>query len=228
MTTTFQLPAPAGELEVMAEMPDAVNTEITMVICHPHPLFGGTMHNKVVTTLAKVANELAIPSVRFNFRGVGKSTGQYDDGVGEIDDLQTIIEWVNKTRPHTRLWLAGFSFGSYIAAEVATTGIAERLISIAPPATRWHFQEITKMPCPWLVVQGDADEVVEPAAVFDWFATKHPQVDMIRMENASHFFHGRLIELREILINKLQPFCSPPPRSGGGVGGAGAVRNSEK
>lgn len=203
-TTTFQLPAPAGELEVILEVPTTEAADITMIICHPHPLFGGTMHNKVVTTLAKVASELTIASVRFNFRGVGKSTGQYDDGVGEIDDLQTIIAWVKQTRPDTRLWLAGFSFGSYISAEVATTGIAERLISIAPPATRWHFQEIKTMPCPWLVIQGDADEVVEPSAVFAWFAEEHPQAEMIRMENASHFFHGRLIELREILISKLK------------------------
>ncbi|MFN7097295.1 MAG: alpha/beta hydrolase [Gammaproteobacteria bacterium] len=203
-TTTFQLAAPAGELEVLTETPANLSNNLTMIICHPHPLFGGTMHNKVVTTLAKVANELDIPSVRFNFRGVGKSTGQYDDGVGEIDDLQTIIAWVKQTRADTRLWLAGFSFGSYVAAEVATTGIAERLISVAPPATRWHFQEIKTMPCPWLVVQGDADEVVEPEAVFAWFAAQHPQAEMIRMHNASHFFHGRLIELREILVNKLK------------------------
>lgn len=205
MITTFQLPGPAGELEVMSEIPDVPVRDLVMLICHPHPLFGGTMHNKVVTTLAKVASELSIPSVRFNFRGVGKSTGQYDDGVGEIDDLQAIIHWVNQQYPNSRLWLSGFSFGSYISAEVATTGIAERLISIAPPATRWHFKEITSMPCPWLVVQGDADEVVEPEAVFAWFAQNHPQAEMICMPQASHFFHGRLIELRELLINKLQP-----------------------
>lgn len=205
-TSILQLPAPAGELELTVEIPQTIQSNIIAILCHPHPLFGGTMNNKVVTTLAKVFHELQLPNVRFNFRGVGNSTGEHDNGVGEIEDLKTVIQWVKQAQPDSRIWLAGFSFGSYVAAAVAAQGGIERLISIAPPATRWHFQDITQMPCPWLVVQGDKDEVIDADEVFTWFASSHPQAEVICMHDASHFFHGRLIELRALLIEKLTPF----------------------
>ncbi len=203
--TTFQLPGPAGELEVMTETSAEDSKNIVAIICHPHPLFGGTMSNKVVSTLARTLKEMHIPTVRFNFRGVGKSTGQHDEGIGEIDDLLTVIAWVKAVKPDCALWLAGFSFGSSIAAKVAATGVAERLISIAPPVMRWGFDKIRIMPCPWLVVQGDHDEVVPAEEVFTWFAQYHPEAQVICMKGASHFFHGRLVELRELLLKALTP-----------------------
>lgn len=203
LTKRLQIPAPAGELELLTQFPEhEINT--IMIICHPHPLFGGSMQNKVVTTLAKVCEELAIASIRFNFRGVGKSTGVHDEGVGEIEDLKTVIAWALSIYPKAHIWLAGFSFGAYISAAVAATGVGEQLISIAPPTMRWGFQKLTDMPCPWLVVQGDKDEVVEAEEVFSWFAAHHPQATVIRMNDASHFFHGRLLELRELVFNYLK------------------------
>lgn len=198
---TFLLPGPAGELEVMTEAPDAINQDIVAIICHPHPLFGGTMKNKVVSTLARTCKELAIPTVRFNFRGVGQSTGTFDEGVGEVDDLLAVLAWVKTVKPQAKVWLAGFSFGACISAKVAarTPAIAQ-LISIAPPVMRWEFEKIHTMTCPWLVVQGDADEVVPATEVFAWFAQYHPAATVIDMPGASHFFHGRLIELREQLL----------------------------
>jgi alpha/beta superfamily hydrolase len=200
---TFQLPSPAGELEVVTEMPADVSSNVVAIICHPHPLFGGTLSNKVVSTLARTFKEMQIPTVRFNFRGVGKSTGQHDEGIGEIDDLLAVISWVKQVRPNSVFWLAGFSFGSCIAAKVAVTGVAERLISIAPPVMRWGFDQITVMPCPWIVIQGDKDEVVAADEVFAWFSRYHPQAQVIAMEGAGHFFHGRLVELRETLLKAL-------------------------
>ncbi|NNM58482.1 MAG: alpha/beta fold hydrolase [Legionellales bacterium] len=205
-TTAFQLPSPVGELEVVVEIPltsSAKTTQLTAIVCHPHPLHGGTMNNKVVSTMMKALLELGIPAVRFNFRGIGKSTGIYGEGVGEIQDLETVIDWVKQTRPGTTLWLGGFSFGTYISAAIAARGDVARLISIAPPIMHMNFQSIAKMPCPWLVIQGDADEVFDAEEVFTWFAEKHPEADVVRMKAASHFFHGRLVELRENLISKL-------------------------
>ncbi len=201
--TTFQLPGPAGELEVMVEPIPQTNTTIVAILCHPHPLFGGTMTNKVVSTLARTCKDMSIPSVRFNFRGVGKSTGEFDEGRGELDDLFAVIEWVKQVKPQAKIWLAGFSFGSLVAAKAATQGVATQLISIAPPVMRWGFDTISTMPCPWLVVQGDQDEIVPADEVFEWFATAHPEAQVICMHGAGHFFHGQLIALREILIKSL-------------------------
>lgn len=220
-TTAFQLPSPAGELEVVVEIPkdnkaaDSKTEEegfskldlppgVTAIICHPHPLHGGTMNNKVVSTLIKSFLELNIPAIRFNFRGIGKSSGSYGEGVGEIEDLETVITWVKQTRPTTTLWLGGFSFGTYISAAVAARGGIERLVSIAPPVMHMKFQSLDKMPCPWLVIQGDADEVFNAEEVFTWFAAHHREAEVLRMKDASHFFHGRLVELREILVEKLR------------------------
>jgi hypothetical protein len=188
----------------MTETPDGASTDIVTIICHPHPLFGGTMKNKVVSTLARTFKELHIPTVRFNFRGAGHSSGTFDEGAGEVDDLLAILAWVKAVKPTATIWLAGFSFGSCITAKVAASypGIAQ-LISIAPPVMRWGFDQIHTMSCPWLVVQGDADEVVPAGEVFAWFAQYHPTAKVINMHGVSHFFHGRLIELREQLLGML-------------------------
>lgn len=206
MTTVFQIQGPAGTLELaLEEITEAIVTHV-MVICHPHPLFGGTMSNKVVTTLSKVASALHMPSIRFNFRGVGASTGEHDDGRGEVDDLRAVLAWTKDKWPLAKIILAGFSFGSYVAAAVAQTGEAILLISIAPPVMRWGFENINVMPCPWLVVQGDADEVVDAQAVFEWFKRYHPEAQVICFEKTTHFFHGQVLRLRETLLEKIPPY----------------------
>ena len=116
----FILRGPTGNLECVADVPDpAEERPATIVICHPHPLHGGTMHNKVVTILERSMRELGLRTVRFNFRGVGESEGSHDDGYGETDDLFAVTEWVRHTRPDDDLWLGGFSFGSYISQRAA-------------------------------------------------------------------------------------------------------------
>jgi alpha/beta superfamily hydrolase len=195
--SSFALPGPAGKLEVAIEIADRASARAgTVVICHPHPLQGGTMHNKVVTMAGRALRETGLDTVRFNFRGVGESTGSYDEGHGESDDLEAVVAWVRRLRPHEELWLAGFSFGSYIALKNAVRLRADALISIAPPVGRWDFADIAIPTCPWLIVQGEEDEVVDPAGVFAWVESLEVEPTLVRMPETSHFFHRRLMDLR--------------------------------
>ena len=200
------LPGPVGQLEVITSFPKIPRTpEIVAVICHPHPLFGGTMHNKVVYTLARCFSNMNLPTVRFNFRGVGISEGKYDAGNGECDDLVAILTWLKMSCPESGIWLAGFSFGAYIAARVAKFWPTKQLISVAPPIENFPFKTLPPFACPWIVIQGDEDEVVSPTAVFSWLDSLTPSPTVIKIHGASHFFHGKLIELRDRLttiVNK--------------------------
>lgn len=192
----LNLPGPAGLLESLVDLPEQDARRGTAVICHPHPLHGGTMHNKVVTMLSRSLVELGLATVRFNFRGVGASAGSYDDGNGETDDLRAVVDWARRERPDDALWLAGFSFGSYVALRAAASLAPQQLIQIAPPVGRWAFETIILPDCPWLIVQGEADEVVDPAAVFAWAANLPKNAQLVRMAETSHFFHRRLMDLR--------------------------------
>ncbi len=201
----FVIAGPAGQLEIKLLETDAPLRGLA-VMCHPHPLHGGTMENKVVYTVQRAMVDLGFHCARFNFRGVGESQGVFDHGNGEADDLNAVTAWLKARFPQqTRLWLAGFSFGSYVAARSANVLQAEQLISIAPPVQRFDFSTMDMPRCPWLVVMGDADEVVAPQAVFDWLDQLSPPPRQIRMAGAGHFFHGRLVELRDQLTQALTP-----------------------
>ncbi len=198
----FQLPGPVGQLECISDVPDNFSdTTITAVLCHPHSQHGGTMHNKVVTIMGRSLRELGVATVRFNFRGVGDSGGEYDDGFGETDDLLTVVDWVRRVRPNDALWLGGFSFGSYVALRAAQRLSLSQLILIAPPVAAYEFSQLEAPQCPWLVIQGDEDEVVSPTAVFDWAREISPPPRLEVMEQASHFFHRRLMDLRGLIKN---------------------------
>ncbi len=198
------LPGPMGQLEVMTSSPDTYRNPPTIaVICHPHPLFGGTMHNKVIYTLARCFNSIGLASVRFNFRGVGLSQGEYNNGIGETDDLLTVLTWLKESCPESAIWLAGFSFGAYVAARAAKVWPAKLLICIAPPIENFPFKELPPFPCPWILVQGDEDEVVSPTAVFSWVNSLVHPPEVIKIHGATHFFHGQLIELRDRLTTTL-------------------------
>ena len=199
----FLIQGPVGQLEVMITSPKKIERSMTGIICHPHPLHGGTINNKVVTTLAKALDELGLKAVRFNFRGVGKSRGRYDNGVGETEDLKSVLRWVKHSWPQDEIWLAGFSFGAYIAAKVANGQKIARLIGIAPPVFYEDFASLTQMTAPWLIIQGDQDEVVPFEQVKAFIKQISFPVEFVVMSDASHFFHGRLIELRELLIRHL-------------------------
>jgi alpha/beta superfamily hydrolase len=203
VTSRFFITGSIGQIEVATTTPNTTSKKQVMVICHPHPLYLGTMDNKVITTLMRTFNEIDFYTVRFNFRGVGKSEGHYAEGIGETDDLLAVLDWVKKTLPDCELWLAGFSFGAYIAYRAATITLykdqLKQLICVAPPASYPEFKDLPPPTMPWLVVQGEADEVIDAEMVFAWVASFEPPPQLIRMPQTSHFFHGKLVELKELL-----------------------------
>ncbi len=203
------LAGPAGPLEVAVDLPDAdvAPQPVVAVFCHPLSTEGGSMHNKVVTMAARALRDLGITVVRFNFRSVGQSAGSFDNGQGEQQDLRAVVDWVRAQRPGHALWLGGFSFGAYVALRAAQAVQPAALISIAPPAGRrsWDFGDL-QPPARWLVIQGEADEVVDPQAVYDWLATLQQPPQLVRMPDTSHFFHRKLIDLRGVLQHEVRPW----------------------
>jgi len=198
-----QIAGPAGVLEARIEDPVLTGAprRAVGVVCHPHPLHGGTMQNKVVHTAARALQEAGAATVRFNFRGVGASAGRYDNGIGELADALAVIEWTREHFACDTLWLAGFSFGAATALQAAAQGARpSRLVTIAPPVGRIITQPVPRPECPWLIVQGDMDELIELAAVRAWAAgfAPEPQLDVIA--GAEHFFHGKLAQLREAIL----------------------------
>ncbi|WP_242111799.1 alpha/beta hydrolase [Luteimonas aquatica] len=206
-SATLTLPGPAGVLEVAVDWPeaDATRQPLVAIVCHPLPTEGGTMHNKVVTMVARALRELGLVTVRFNFRGTGHSEGAFDQGAGEAEDLRAVAAWVREQRPDDALWLAGFSFGAYVALRMANALQPGVLITVAPPAGRWDFAEIVLPTMPWLVVQGEEDEIVDPQAVYDWLERSKAGAELVRMPDTGHFFHRKLIDLRGVIKNSLRP-----------------------
>jgi len=202
----FFIRGPAGKLECVTDVPDPAGVRpATMVICHPHPQHGGTMHNKVVTILERSMRELGLRTVRFNFRGAGESEGEHDEGYGETDDLFAVIEWVRNSRSDDELWLGGFSFGSFICLRAAQNLKLGQLITIAPPVVRFEFSQLQYPDCPWLVIQGDEDDVVNFDDVASWIDKFNPPPEFLVMEQTGHFFHRRLMDLRGLLKNGVRP-----------------------
>jgi alpha/beta superfamily hydrolase len=209
--STFLLPGPAGALELSVDLPEAADARTGYaIVCHPHPLEGGTMHNKVVTMAARSLRELGLTTVRFNFRGVGASEGAYDNGRGETLDLLAVAQWAQQARPEQPLWLAGFSFGAWIALLGARDLPVAQVISIAPPAGRWDFSAVLPPACPWLVIQGEADDIVVPQAVYDWLGKLDANPTLVKMPDTGHFFHRRLMDLRGAIKNGVRRNLPPP------------------
>ena len=191
----------AGEIEALITRPQTVSESTpVVVISHPHPLYGGSMTNKVVYILEKSFSELGAITVRFNFRGVGQSAGDYDHGRGEAEDLQAIVKELKRWRPQSPIWLAGFSFGAYVTARAQGAIQAEKLLLVAPPVSLYDFDELAEITVPWIVIQGGQDEVIEAAAVKNWVAQRENQPRFIWMEDAGHFFHGKLNEVKASLL----------------------------
>jgi alpha/beta superfamily hydrolase len=206
------LAGPAGDIEARIETPanagagdlgpgGAGKVAAFGVVCHPHPLFGGTLDNKVVYTLARSFHDLGMPTIRFNFRGVGKSVGSFADGLGETDDTLAVIAAGREKWPGAAVWLAGFSFGGAVAIRAAATAQPARLVAVAPAIKRVSLDGVPVPACPWLIVQGDADELVNAREVVDWAnppgapLANPPQIALL--PGVEHFFHGKLNELRE-------------------------------
>jgi hypothetical protein len=200
------LAGPAGGLETLVETPvtdagsDSSAVSTFAVICHPHPLFGGTLDNKVVHTLARAFNQLGAPAIRFNFRGVGTSAGTYDDGRGELKDALAVIAYGRQRWLGAALWLGGFSFGGSVAVWAAGEAAPARFVAVAPGITKIGVTGAAPPACPWLIVQGDADDVVPPDVVLAWTRTLMPAPEVAVLAGAGHFFHGRINDLRETVV----------------------------
>jgi len=197
-------PGPVGEIEAVLQIPDNYDRKKIAVVCHPHPLQGGNMNNKVVTTVAKTCNDLGIAALRFDYRGVGDSDGVYGDVVGECEDAVAVTTSLYRQFSDAELFMTGFSFGSYVAAYTATQFKTSSLISIAPPVERMPFTELRGIDCPWLVIQGEADEVVTPDAVYEWFDQLEADKELVKFPDTGHFFHGKLIMLQDTLEPRLK------------------------
>ena len=185
---------PAGPLEVVCNVPDAPLAGIAL-IAHPHPLQGGTLDNKVVQTLARTFFSLGYAAVRFNFRGVGGSAGEFADGIGETDDALMVLAHA-KARFGAALpvVLAGFSFGSFVQTRVAKAMDAQRLVLIGPAVRRFAVEEV---PADTIVVHGETDDVVPLADVLAW--ARPLELPIIVFPGCGHFFHGRLPQLSRVI-----------------------------
>jgi uncharacterized protein len=202
------LEGPAGDLEALIETPQA-DGQIAApaafgVVLHPHPLYGGTMDNKVVWTLARAFQERGVPTIRFNFRGVGASAGSHDEGRGETADALAVIAFGRERWPHAELWLAGFSFGGAVAVRVAGEARPARLVLVAPGINKTDVSDAAPPACPWLIVQGEADEVVPADVVTGWARRLSPAPELSVLPGTGHFFHGRINELRDTVLGFME------------------------
>lgn len=193
---------PAGQLEMIVNEATK-ESNIWGIVCHPHPLFGGTMHNKVVTTLAKMFQGMGANTVRFNYRGVMKSEGAFANGEGELEDLLAVVKWVRELSPRQEIWLAGFSFGGYISVKAAPLVDAKKLVTIAPPVENFPMADLAPVTCRWVLAQGEKDDVVSSSAVLAWAESRDPKPVILRFPEAGHFFHGALTELRTRVAEEL-------------------------
>ncbi len=192
----IKIPGSTHELEAIFIMPEQPAKKVVGIICHPNPKQGGTMHNKVVTTLAKAYELFNLPTVRFNF---------YQEGQTAEADLQAVIAWVQNTLPDFQIDLLGFSFGSFIAAQAANQLASTRvLVSIAPPIAWYPFQTFTHIACPWWMIHGDQDEVVSVEPVLTFAKEPPAPLTLEILPGVGHFFHGQLLVLRQRLMNWLE------------------------
>lgn len=192
----------AGAIEMALDLP-AEPSKGVVVIAHPHPLFGGTLDNKVVQTLARAFTQCGWTAVRFNFRGVGGSAGTHDDGGGELDDLLAVVR---HAAPTGRLALAGFSFGAFVTSNAFATLHAEReldaLVLVGVAASRFSVAPIpAEAHVKTLVLHGEQDDTVPLTAVLDWARPQILPVTVI--PGVGHFFHGQLPLLKSLVVRHL-------------------------
>ncbi|BAN34007.1 alpha/beta hydrolase [Sulfuricella denitrificans skB26] len=191
----FFIDGPSGQLEAAITLPSGECRGIALV-AHPHPLHGGTMDNKVVTTLARTFSRLGLAVFRLNFRGVGQSAGEFDHGIGETDDMLALADHARREQGNLPITLAGFSFGGYVQTRMLERIEVHRLILVAPAVKRF---EVGAVPTDTLVIHGEQDEVVPLTDVLDWARPQNLPLTVV--PGAGHFFHGQLTLLARIVNN---------------------------
>ena len=193
---------PAGRIEALLSAPKVPASPAGFaVVCHPHPLMGGAMSNKVAYTLASTAQKAGLYALRFNFRGVGRSEGLHDEGRGETDDVLFLVEWMRQRLPGARLVLMGFSFGAFVSVKAAARAQPYLQVSIAPPFSKYFNEPLPPRPdCPWLVVHGRDDEVVDYASTVEVLNGFEPPPQLVSADGVGHFFHARLGDIQNAVL----------------------------
>jgi alpha/beta superfamily hydrolase len=202
-----EIPGPAGPLEVLIDLP-AGDPRVAVVFAHPLPTEGGTMHTKVVFQAAKALTRIGCAVLRFNFRGVGRSVGAWDEGRGEKDDYKAALDYFADRYPGAELWAAGFSFGSYIAL---TSGAEDErvcaLIGIAPPVDRYDYGVVKRSTKPKFLVHGERDELIPLRAVREFYAQLQEPKELVVIDRANHLFDGQASEVGDALADLLEDFA---------------------
>ncbi|SED91454.1 alpha/beta hydrolase [Pseudomonas coleopterorum] len=202
--TAVFIDGPQGPLEALYL--DTADATGIALICHPNPVQGGTMLNKVVSTLQRTARDAGMLTLRFNYRGVGASAGSHDMGSGEVDDAWAVARWLRAKHPELPLTILGFSFGGFVAATLAGRLEAEgeavqQLFMVAPAVMR--ITERLPQQATLTVIQPDADEVVDPQLVYDWSDELERPHELLKVAECGHFFHGKLTDLKDLLLPRL-------------------------
>jgi uncharacterized protein len=206
-TVESLIPGPAGRIEALWSAPaQPLAAPAVAIVCHPHPLYGGAMSNKVAYMLATTAQKAGLHALRFNFRGVGRSEGVHDRGRGETEDVIFLAGWLRERLPQARLALMGFSFGAWVSVRAAQSLQLRLQVSIAPPFGKYVGDEAVppRPDCPWLVVHSRDDEVVDYAQTRAVLDAYQPPPELVTLDGAGHFFHGRLTELGAIVLPFVQ------------------------
>lgn len=205
------IPGPAGRLEALVDNPAARCTtggaeagdpsrppRAAIVLGHPHPLYGGTMHTKVLFQAAKAFCRLGVAVLRFNFRGVGTSEGTFDNGLGEVEDYWAAMEFMAQRYPGVELWAGGVSFGAWVAMSAgANDGRVTRLIGLAPPVSLYDFSGVAQSRQAKFFINGELDEVCPVKALREFYATAEEPKELVVIEGANHLFDGHVDEVAE-------------------------------
>ncbi|WP_416771841.1 alpha/beta hydrolase [Pseudomonas sp. RHF3.3-3] len=204
--TAFFIDGPVGQLEALYL--DNPEPRGLALICHPNPVQGGTMLNKVVSTLQRTARDAGLITLRFNYRGVGASAGSHDMGSGEVDDAEAAAQWLLAKHPDLPLTLFGFSFGGFVAATLggrleARGQSLRHLFMVAAAVMRLRAGDRLPVGCPLTLIQPEADEVIDPQVVYDWSAALDRPHELLKVAECGHFFHGKLTDLKDLLLPRL-------------------------
>ena len=201
-----EIPGAVGPLECLIDHPKTT-PRAAVVFAHPLPIEGGTMHTKVVYQSAKALSDIGCVVLRFNFRGVGRSAGAWDEGRGEIDDYRAALDYMAGEPPGVEIWSAGFSFGSYIAATVgAKDDRVCAVIAIAPPVHKYDFAALKSSPKPKFVVHGESDELISMKLVREFYAQLQEPKELVEIDRANHLFDGQATEVGDALEGLLEDF----------------------
>lgn len=204
--TPVFIAGPSGQLQALwLDVPDARGVAL---ICHPNPAQGGSMLNKVVSTLQRSARDAGLATLRFNYRGVGSSAGTHDMHSGEVDDAEAVAHWLRARHPQLPLTLLGFSFGGFVAASLGgrleQQGIEPaQLVMVAPAVSRLTAENPPAQRCPLTLIQPEDDEVIEPQVVYAWSAALGRPHVLLKVAECGHFFHGKLTDLKDLLLPRL-------------------------